>query len=76
MHNRIIGSTVIMVLTLSQVLFSFPFNIPQVKEAQAATRLGLHVTQEELHCWRQRAGIDPQGPMGLHAPSNTSPQAM
>jgi hypothetical protein len=25
--------------------------------AMAATRLGLHVTQEELNCWKQRAGV-------------------
>jgi len=68
MHKRIIGSTIIMVLTVSQVLFSFPFNLPAVKEAQAATRLGLHVTQEELNCWRQRAGIDAQGSNGITCP--------
>jgi hypothetical protein len=54
MHKRIIAGITIMVLTISQVVFSFPFDLPQVKEAQAATRLGLHVTQEELNIWRQR----------------------
>ena len=54
MHKRIIGSAIIMVLTVSQVLFSFPFNLPEVKQAHAATRLGLHVTQEELNIWRSR----------------------
>jgi hypothetical protein len=54
MHKRILISAIIMVLTVSQVLFSFPFNLPEVKEAHAATRLGLHVTQEELNIWRQR----------------------
>src|SRR5436309_1579962 len=38
MYKRIIGSTIIMVLTVSQVLFSFPFNLPEVKEAHAPTR--------------------------------------
>jgi hypothetical protein len=68
MHKRIIGSTIIMVLTISQVLFSFPFNLPEVKEAHAATRLGLLHTQEELNCWRQRAGIDAQGSNGITCP--------
>jgi hypothetical protein len=54
MNKRIIGSAMIMVLTVSQVLFSFPFNLPEVQEAHAATRLGLHVTQEELNIWRSR----------------------
>jgi hypothetical protein len=36
MHQRITGSTIV-VLTLSQILFSFPFNLPDVKEAHAAT---------------------------------------
>jgi hypothetical protein len=27
--------------------------------AMAATRLGLHVTQEELNVWKQRAGVVP-----------------
>jgi hypothetical protein len=54
MHKRIIGSAIIMVLTVSQVVFSFPFNLPEVKQAHAATRLGLHVTQEELNKWKQR----------------------
>jgi hypothetical protein len=39
-----------------------------VKEAHAATRLGLHVTQEELKCWRQRAGLDAQGANGITCP--------
>lgn len=34
----------------------------------AATRLGLHVTQEELYCWRQRAGIESQGSNGVTCP--------
>jgi hypothetical protein len=68
MHKRIIGSAIIMVLTISQVLFSFPSNMPEVNEAHAATRLGLHVTQEELNCWRERAGIDPQGSNGITCP--------
>ena len=36
MPKRIIVSTIIMVLTVSQVLFSFPFHLPEVKEAHAA----------------------------------------
>jgi hypothetical protein len=68
MPKRILSGVTITVLTLSQVLFSFPFSVPQVKEAQAATRLGLHATQEELNCWRQRAGIDPQGSNGITCP--------
>jgi hypothetical protein len=36
MHKRIIGSAIIMVLTVSQVLFSFPFNLPNAQEAHAA----------------------------------------
>jgi hypothetical protein len=42
--------------------------IAPVKEAQAATRLGLHVTREEVWCWRQRAGLDPQGANGITCP--------
>jgi hypothetical protein len=30
--------------------------------------LGLHVTQEEIWCWRQRAGIDAQGLHGITCP--------
>jgi|RhiMetdeSRZDD1v2_1073273.scaffolds.fasta_scaffold1216387_1 hypothetical protein len=36
--------------------------------AHAATRLGLFHTQEEVNCWRQRAGIDPQGANGITCP--------
>jgi parallel beta-helix repeat protein len=36
MHKCIIGSAVIMVLTISQVLFSFPFSVSEVKETKAA----------------------------------------
>jgi hypothetical protein len=68
MYKCIISSITIGMLTLSQVLFSFPFNLPEVKEAKAATRLGLHVTQEELNCWRQRAGLDAQGSNGITCP--------
>jgi hypothetical protein len=38
MHKRIIGNIIIMVLAISQVLFSFPFNLPEVKEVHAFTR--------------------------------------
>jgi hypothetical protein len=72
-HKRIIGSTVIMVPIISQVLFSFPFNTPQVKEAKAATRLGLHVTQEELNIWKQRATNGPyknKGDVSTNSPGD------
>jgi hypothetical protein len=72
-YKRIIGSTVIMVLIISQVLFSFPFNTPQVKEAKAATRLGLHVTQEELNIWKQRATNGPyknKGDVSTNSPGD------
>jgi Concanavalin A-like lectin/glucanases superfamily len=36
--------------------------------AAAATRLGLHHTQEEVWCWKQRAGIDAQGSNGITCP--------
>jgi hypothetical protein len=42
------------VLTLIMVLMLYPALPPEPKEAHAATRLGLHVTQEELNIWRQR----------------------
>jgi hypothetical protein len=38
------------------------------QEPVAATRLGLFHTQEEVWCWRQRAGIDPQGTHGITCP--------
>jgi len=37
-------------------------------QQSGSTRLGLHVTQEELNCWRQRARIDPQGANGITCP--------
>jgi hypothetical protein len=37
MSKRIIAGLTIMVLTVSQVLFSFPFNFSEVREADAAT---------------------------------------
>jgi Concanavalin A-like lectin/glucanases superfamily len=36
--------------------------------ATAATRIGVQVTQEEVNCWRQRAGIDAQGVNGITCP--------
>ena len=42
--------------------------IGSVLPSVAATRLGLHGTQEELWCGRQRAGIDAQGPNGVTCP--------
>ncbi len=32
----------------------------------ASTRLGLHVTQEELNCWRQRSGVAPPNSLTPH----------
>jgi hypothetical protein len=37
MHKRILSGITIIVLTISQVLFSFPFDFSEVKEAHAAT---------------------------------------
>jgi hypothetical protein len=47
---------------LSMILMLIPpiLTTPSVGEAHAATWLGLHVTQEELNCWKQRAGVAPQ----------------
>jgi hypothetical protein len=42
------------VLILIMTVMLYPVLPPEPKEAHAVTRLGLHVTQEELNIWRQR----------------------
>jgi hypothetical protein len=46
-------------LILIMVLMLYPVLPPEPHQAHAATRLGLFFTQEELNCWRQRAGLVP-----------------
>ena len=48
-------------LRLGLVLFAWLLLAHAAPAARAATRLGLHVTQEELNCWRQRAGVVANG---------------
>jgi hypothetical protein len=60
-----LGAAILIFIT---VVVLYPVLPPEPREAKAATRLGLHVTQEELNCWRQRAGLDPQGANGITCP--------
>jgi hypothetical protein len=64
-HLESLGAAVLIFI---MIVMLYPALPPEPKEAKAATRLGLHVTQEELNCWRQRAGIDPQGSNGITCP--------
>jgi len=41
-------------IILIMVIMMYPVLPPNPREAHVATRLGLHVTQEELDIWRQR----------------------
>jgi hypothetical protein len=48
-------------LILIMVVMLYPVLPPEPREAHAATRLGLHVTQEELNIWRQRRNDNANG---------------
>jgi hypothetical protein len=70
MHKKIISVLTLLATIVSTFagVLALPAVTHTAPEAHAATRLGLFHTQEEVYCWRQRAGIDPQGANGITCP--------